>query len=127
MGEEAIEALAGTRVLVVEDEYYLADDLSRALKSAGAEVVGPVATLEDAIVSVGEGAFDCAVLDINLRGDFAHAVAERLGEVGVPFVIATGYNAASLPEALKDVPRVEKPFAPADVVRLLSELHSRVG
>ena len=111
--------LAGTRVLIVEDEYYLADDLSRALSGAGADVVGPVGTLDEADRKVTEGGFDCAVVDMNLRGDFAYAVAERLGGSGVPFVVTTGYNQSSLPEALADVPRVEKPFAPRDVVDLL--------
>ena len=111
--------LTGTRVLVVEDEYYLADDLSRALCGAGAEVVGPVGSLEDAESKVSEGGFDCAVVDMNLRGDFAYAVAERLGTVGVPFVVATGYNQSSLPEALANAPRVEKPFATHEVVDLL--------
>jgi DNA-binding NtrC family response regulator len=111
--------LKGTRVLIVEDEYYLADDLSRALSSAGAEIVGPVGTLDDAERKVGEGGFDCAVVDMNLRGDFTHALAEHLGNAGIPFVVATGYNRSSLPESLADAARVEKPFAPDEVVELL--------
>src|SRR5690349_19513015 len=112
MTNERIKPLSGTRVLIVEDEYYLADDLSRSLSIAGAQVLGPVGSLEDAESRVSEGGFDFAVVDMNLRGDFAYAVAERLEGIGVPFVITTGYNQASLPQGLKDVPRVEKPFAP---------------
>ena len=111
--------LKGTRVLIVEDEYYLADDLSRALSGAGAEIVGPVGTLEDAENTVSEGEFDCAVVDMNLRGDFAYAVAQRLGASGVPYVVATGYNQSSLPDSLANVPRIEKPFAAREVVDLL--------
>ena len=114
--------LAGTRVLIVEDEYYLADDLSRTLAGAGAEVVGPVSTLADAQEKVREAEFDCAILDMNLRGDFAFPIAETLAEAAVPFVVATGYNQASLPDSLKDVPRVEKPFSPDDVVQILARL-----
>jgi ActR/RegA family two-component response regulator len=117
--------LDGTRVLIVEDEYYLADDLSRTLANAGAEVVGPCATLAEAEGKVREGAFEFAVVDMNLRGDFAFAVAQRLGEAGVPFVIATGYNEGSLPEALLHVPRVAKPFAPDEVVKLLAEMRGK--
>ena len=120
-------SLTGTRVLVVEDEYYLADDLSRALKSVGAELVGPVGTIEDAEKKVSEGAFDAAVVNLNLRGDIAFAVAERLAEAGVPFVIATGYNMTSLPGALAGVPRIEKPFAPQQVVDLLIQLRETCG
>jgi len=120
-------SLAGARVLIVEDEYYLADDLSRALSSAGAQVVGPVGTIEEAEATLDAGEFDCAVVDMNLRGDFAYSVAERLGEIGVPFVVATGYNKSSLPEKLIDVPRVGKPFAPGEVVGMLARMREKAA
>lgn len=124
MTQRDSDMLSGTRVLVVEDEYYLADDLSRTLVEAGAEIVGPVATLADAQRKVREGGFDCAILDMNLRGDFAFPIAQALSEAAVPFVVATGYNQESLPEAVRDAPRVEKPFTPADVVATLARLRS---
>lgn len=114
--------LDGIRVLVVEDEYYLADDLSRTLVGAGAEVVGPVSSLEDAQEKVDERRFECAILDMNLRGDFAFPIAEKLQQESVPFVIATGYNQASLPKALTSAPRIEKPFSPHQIVEVLTRL-----
>ncbi|HEY0625812.1 MAG TPA: response regulator [Allosphingosinicella sp.] len=107
------------RVLIVEDEYYLADDLAHALKKAGAEVLGPVGTLGDAERAVAAGSFDVAILDMNLRGDMAFPIADRLTEEGIPFVVATGYNSASLPERFAGVPRVEKPFDPQAVIAAL--------
>ena len=124
--QQRSNSLSGARVLVVEDEYYLADDLARTLTKAGAEVVGPVATVVDAEAKVSEGGFNCAIIDMNLRGDFSFAIAERLGETGVPFIVATGYNRTSLPDSLKHVPRVEKPFSPTEVVRLLSDIRERI-
>ena len=44
-------SLEGRRVLVVEDEFFLADDLVRALKRHGAEVVGPVPSLDRALAA----------------------------------------------------------------------------
>ena len=114
--EERTKSLFGTKVLVVEDEYYLAADLSRALADVGAEVVGPVGTLAEAQAAVESGGFNCAVVDMNLRGSFAHGVAEKLGTRGVPLIIATGYDRATLPESLRAVPWVDKPFAPREVV-----------
>jgi hypothetical protein len=37
--------LQGRRVLVVEDEYFIAQDISNALLQVGAEIVGPASTL----------------------------------------------------------------------------------
>lgn len=111
MTREELHSLNGVKVLVVEDEYFLADDLSRSLAKAGAEVVGPIGSPDEANAKVSEGAFDCAVIDMNLRGEFTFAMAERLRAAGVPFIVATGYNQASLPDAMKNVPRIEKPFS----------------
>ena len=89
MGSEKVEQgqtldLSGARVLLVEDEYYIADDLRRTLDSAGATVVGPCSTLARARQAVDEGAFDCAVIDLNLHGESAVSLAERLIELGSP-------------------------------------------
>jgi len=46
------------RVLIVEDEYFLANDLAKALSASGAQVVGPIADLEEAVAQVGQGGFD---------------------------------------------------------------------
>jgi DNA-binding response OmpR family regulator len=122
--DQHTKPLLGARILVVEDEYYLAADLSRALSDAGAEVVGPIGSLQEAQATVNSGRFDCAVVDMNLRGSVAHSVAERLGERGVPFLIATGYDRASLPESLQHAPRVEKPFTPYEVIDRLVNLRA---
>lgn len=130
MADDCTGPLGGMRVLVVEDEYYLAEDLSRSLVAAGALVVGPVGTLAEAERKVGEGQFDLAVIDMNLRGDFISAVAERLAANDVPVVITTGYDRGALPEALQELPRVVKPLSPQRVVGLLialSEGRAREG
>ena len=108
-------AFSALRILIVEDEYYLADDLADALRQQGAEVVGPVGTLAEAREMVEHERIDCAILDMNLRGDMAFPVADRLQQAGIPFLIATGYNSASLPDRFSYVPRVEKPFNPSEV------------
>jgi DNA-binding response OmpR family regulator len=108
-------SLAGRRILIVEDEYYLADDLVRALRDEGAEVAGPVGTLAEAERLVAEGRIDCAILDINLRGEMAFPVADRLGEAGIPFLIASGYSRDHLPERFGAVPHLHKPFDPAQL------------
>lgn len=113
------EPLSPKRILIVEDEYYLAADLAEALSGRGADVVGPVGTFDDAMAAVEAGGIDTVVLDMNLRGEMSFQVAERLDEMGVPYVIATGYSAESLPEALRGKPRIEKPFRPERVLEAL--------
>ncbi|WP_281066242.1 hypothetical protein [Rhizobium sp. N4311] len=41
-----VETLAGLAILVVEDDYFIADELARSLARAGAQVVGPVGSPE---------------------------------------------------------------------------------
>ncbi len=101
--------LGGARILVVEDEYYLAEDIAAALQDAGAEVVGPFGSLAQAEAPLAAGGLDGAVLDMNLRGEPAFGLAERLQAAHVPFVIVSGYSREALPGTLGGVPRLEKP------------------
>ena len=98
------------RVLVVEDEYYLADDLRRELERAGAAILGPVGTVRRALAVLDEDeAPDAAVLDINLRDETVWPVAEALEVRGIAFVFATGYGEDILPERFRSVPFFHKP------------------
>ncbi|MCC2976651.1 response regulator [Sphingomonas sp. PL-96] len=84
--------LRGCRVLVVEDEYMLADELQMELSDAEVIVLGPIGTLEDALDLIrSEPHIDGAILDVNLRGEMASPAADLLIERGVPFVFTTGY------------------------------------
>ena len=97
-------SLAGRHILVVEDEYFIAAELSRSLEDMGAIVVGPVATSDKAIaiVETAGARIDGAVLDINLEGMPAYVVAETLARRAIPFVFATGYDAAAIVDLRRD-------------------------
>ena len=101
--------MAGKRVLVAEDEYFIAKSLVRDLEKAGAEVVGPVATVAEALDLVRSGALDGAVLDINLRGEMAFAVADLLLDRGIPLVFASGYSADIVSGRYVGITLCEKP------------------
>lgn len=110
MGDEMLD---NCHVLVVEDEYLLADDLSLALEAAGAVVIGPVPSVAEAVTLIEQAPrIDLAVLDVNLRGEMVFPVADALDGRGVPFVLATGYDQWALPERFSSVPHIEKPFKP---------------
>jgi len=110
--------LDGKRVLLVEDEYYIADDLRRILEG----VVGLLSTLAKAHEALDDARFDCAVIDLNLHGESALPIADRLSDSGKSFAIATAYGSGSIPDRFKDVPRVEKHFDPPAVLKLVGRL-----
>jgi CheY-like chemotaxis protein len=116
-------SLSGLRVLVVEDEFFVADDLVKAITRLGAEVLGPVPTRDEALdILATTGKIDLAVLDINLEDEAVYPVADLLSKQGVPFLFATGYSRALVPTPYQHVPRWEKPFDPQTLVQALPKL-----
>ena len=115
------EPLHGCRVLVVEDEYLLADELSISLMEVGADVLGPVGSVEVALNLMGvEGEIDAAVLDVNLAGETVFPVAEALSARAVPFVFASGYD--QMPSRYAHVMRYEKPVDARLLIRAIGAL-----
>ncbi len=119
--------LQGERILVVEDEYFLADDLVQALTRAGAKVIGPASTAEAALALLEDGAPDLGILDINLKGDISFAVADAMAERNLPFVFATGYDEGTIPERHAARPRWQKPFDADELMKALAELRRKTS
>ncbi|WP_407150622.1 response regulator [Bradyrhizobium sp. ORS 86] len=114
-------SLKGCRVLIVEDEYFLGDDLASAIRSLGAHVIGPVPELDEAM-SVEHDGFDIALIDINLRGRSAYPIADELARLGKPFIFTTGYSADTIPPRFWHVRRCEKPYEPDQLKAVVAEL-----
>lgn len=112
----------GIRVLVVEDEYLLAQAVSDCLSAADCEVVGPVGNLEEALRRVEEHALDCALMDANLGGSFSLPVVAALAGRGVPTAIISGYDRAALPTELKALPFLQKPVESRELLQLVAKL-----
>ena len=90
----------------------LAQDLLEELVVSGAEVLGPVACMADALAVLEAGAApDLAILDIRLADETVFPVADALRLRGIPFVFATGYDAWVIPDCYAAVPRAEKLIA----------------
>jgi CheY-like chemotaxis protein len=109
-GISAKAPLRGFRVLVIEDEYFLADDIARALRALGGAVAGPVGETEDALNVLREETVHAAVVDLNLRGDVSLEVARTLRSKALPFVFTTGYARATIDPEFRDVLTWEKPI-----------------
>ena len=115
--------LSGRRVLVVEDDYYMANDAAAALRGAGAEVIGPCPSVEATRMLLEDALPTHAVLDLNLGGggpqfEIAHLLKER----GVPFVFLTGYDPDVIPPDMADVVMLQKPLPFREMVEAVGQL-----
>ncbi len=103
-------SLRNCRVLVAEDEYMLAEEMREELESDGAVVLGPAATVAQALdLIAAESQIHAAVMDVNLRGEKIFPAIEALVVRGVPTVLTTGYDEAEIPERFRTLPRCGKP------------------
>jgi DNA-binding response OmpR family regulator len=112
-------SLKGLRVLVVEDDYFIAIETCDVLSVAGAQVIGPARDLATGLAAIRDERIDCAVLDINLRGLMAFPLAKELRAREIPMIFATGYDASTIPAELADVVRLEKPVDLAALCRAI--------
>lgn len=115
-------ALHGKRVLVVEDEALIAMDIATTFEDAGATVIGPASTIEQAQALVASTTIDAALLDANLAGNPIDELAEALAARGVPFAFLTGYGRNMLPPAFRHAPLIRKPFMPREATEAVAEL-----
>lgn len=113
--------LSGRRALVVEDDYYLAIDAARALRGAGAEILGICATEAEAReLLVAQP--DVVLLDINLGGGPTFKLAETLKDQGTPFVFVTGYDKDVIPVEFANVEQLDKPVQLRRIVHAVAQL-----
>lgn len=118
--------LAGRRVLVVEDEYFLADDIVQALTALGARIVGPYGDLREAAGVVDRDiAIDAAIVDINLHNEMVFPLARVLRSRKVPLVFTTGYDRSALEPEFQDVRIWDKPLDLKAMARELTSLIRR--
>jgi CheY-like chemotaxis protein len=118
-------ALAGRRLLVIEDEPLIALAIVSILESAGAEVARPAGTEKDALTLIAEGRFDGALLDANLHGRPVGELAAQLTRRGIPFVFVTGYSRQALPESFRQTPILTKPFSDRELLDAAASLVPR--
>ncbi len=97
-------------MLVVEDEYFLADEVKRRLLALGAIVVGPVGHVDHALELIKKEIIDAAILDVLLGDELVFPVAERLDDREIPFVFATAFGPELIPGRFSGFTLCEKPM-----------------
>ena len=107
--------LAGRRVIVVDDETYVAMMLEDMLDDLGCVVVGVAQSVASGLALASSADVDVAVLDVNLGGQSITPVAEALAARGVPILFSTGYGRSGLASEWADRPVLAKPFAMSDL------------
>ncbi|WP_372836765.1 response regulator [Puniceibacterium confluentis] len=117
--------LAGLKVLIVEDEPFIALDLAYGVEEAGGIPLGPASSIAQALRLIENELPDAAIVDVDLPdGKIGPVLAVLLP--GVPVVVHTGVG---LPESLREAhPELlvcTKPTAPSELARRLSAEISR--
>ena len=117
--------LKGLTVLVMEDNYFQADDARAALEKAGATVIGPFAAPAATIEALKQHQPGCAILDVNVGGTPSFEAARVARALGVPVVLATGYDVTKPPPELSGAVYLRKPIQPHELVNAV--LRARAG
>jgi len=117
-------SLQAVDVLVIEDDYYLADDMRQMLEDAGAHVLGPCRDAIAAFQELEQHHADCAVVDVNLGRGPSFDPARELLARGISVVLVTGYDAKVIPAELSHLPCLQKPTEPQKVVKAVHDICS---
>lgn len=109
------------KILIVEDDPFIAMDIEGAFRKAGYQIVGPASDVRSALKLIDDDIPSCASLDYNLGAETSIPVAEHLRKKGIRFVFVTGRSADLVDEF--DVPGsqvLHKPVDPRTIVTALA-------
>jgi DNA-binding response OmpR family regulator len=90
-------------------------------------VAGPYCSIAEANGALDTERYDCAVLDLNLRGDMVYPVADLLAKRGTPIVFVTGYGSESMDGRYAHIPVMQKPIARETLDSVIRSELDRVG
>ena len=97
-------------------------DLIQTLRDAGYAVIGPCSSVEVALDHLCEQQPQIAILDIDLNGHHSYPVADALAREQVPFIWLSASPPEIVPAMHRDRPFLSKPFLPAQIVQLVSDV-----
>jgi DNA-binding response OmpR family regulator len=120
--EMAVKTPQSARILIVEDEPLVAEDLRTVLVDAGFEIAGVAARVATALSLIETVACDAAIVDANLAGASASPVAAVLSARGLPFIVLSGYTREQLQSEFSGGFFIEKPYRLTEVIDSLSTI-----
>ncbi|WP_085340818.1 HWE histidine kinase domain-containing protein [Aquidulcibacter paucihalophilus] len=107
-------------VLLVEDNLIIALDAEAMLLSLGAERVLVASNVKDALAILDREKPSFALLDVNLGNQNSFPIADRLFEIEVPFIFATGYGSGiNYPSDQNARPFITKPYTKDSIAKAL--------
>jgi AmiR/NasT family two-component response regulator len=119
-----VEILYDSKILIVEDEFIVAQDITMRLKNMGYDIVGVVDNGNDAIKKTGETRPDIVLMDIDIKGDIDGIdTAQKIYDLyNVPYIYLTGYY------DLKTIKRAKKTEASGYIIKPFDEtgLHAAI-
>lgn len=115
-----VSRMTNRRIIVVEDEVFVAMAIEDALVSAGATVIGPAMSVTSGLELLdSETKLDGAILDINVDNELVFPIAERLRDQGVPIIFHTAYaHTTEMQEAYPEAVICIKPALNEELVAL---------
>jgi CheY-like chemotaxis protein len=105
-----MSALAGHRILVVEDSPVVAPFTVNVLEDLGCVAVGPAPNMASARELIENETFDAAIMDVHIRGERVFSLCEMLENRGIPFLLTSGYADWQVPSDWIDRPQLQKPY-----------------
>ncbi len=123
--EELPALLRGQRVLIVEDQFLVAEEMQRAVCKLGGQVLGPARDVDDALRLVAANRPHLALLDINLDGVMVYSMARELQRMNIPLIFTTGYDRSAVGAEFQDAPHLDKPVTAWSLAAAVS--HARHG
>jgi DNA-binding response OmpR family regulator len=112
------------RILILEDDPFIATDLQAILEDEGHEIVGVFDSLAETYEHLEDG-FDYALLDIDVVGGKSFGVAKALVERHIPFAFVSASQPSDLPQSLRQVVFIPKPFEERAILQSIDETSSR--
>ena len=108
-------------VMVVEDEFIIALDLSETVRDLGFRVEGPFADKENAFIAIDRHMPDCAILDVKTADGDVYPLADALADAGVPIIFHSGHIAPDdIADRYPEARTCSKPCPPDQLIMMIS-------